>query len=248
MNIALIGYGNMGQEIERLIQSSTNHKIVSVSYKNKKDKLDLKSIAKADVAIDFTSAEIVLENIKAVSGLGVDMVIGTTGWYDNLEAVKKIVEKSKIGFIYGQNFSIGANLFFQIVGFSTKLISKFPQYDVFGTETHHVGKKDSPSGTAKKLAGIIMQNNFQKKTLQTERLDRQIRADELHFTSTRGGHNFGEHTITFDSNADAIRLSHQAFGREGFAKGALMAAEFVKGKIGLFNFNDHFFSEGQVRK
>lgn len=243
MKIALLGFGNMGQELEKLIKESQEHEVVSINYKSKDDSLDVRGISKADVAIDFTASEIVLKNIEKVAKLGKNMVIGTTGWYDNLGEVKDMVKKSKIGLIYGQNFSVGANIFFKIVEYGSSLFSKFGNYDVFGFEIHHSGKKDSPSGTAKKLAEVLMKNFPKKNILQTGRLDRKVLAEELHFASARGGHNPGYHEIIFDSMADEIKLIHQARGRRGFAEGALMAAEFIKGKKGFYSF-DQLFVKG----
>lgn len=246
MKIALVGYGNMGKEIEKIVQETGNHAVVSISYKDRKAGLDKKGIAKADVAIDFTSPDIVLENTKELLRLGIPLVIGTTGWYKELSKVSELVKKHKGSLIYGQNFSIGANIFFKITGFASSLLNSYGGYDVFGIETHHTRKKDSPSGTARKLADVILQNFPKKSTLQTEKLDRQIRSDELHFASVRGGRNFGRHEIVFDSNADEIRLTHQAWGRRGFAEGAIMAAEFIKDKKGIYDFSLLFSKE--VRK
>lgn len=240
MKIALIGYGKMGQEIETLIKESGFHEIISVSYRVPSDKLDKEGIAKADVVIDFTAPEIILETIKEISGMGKNMVIGTTGWYDRIDEVKQIVKKADTGLIYGQNFSVGANIFFQVVGFASRLASRFGSYDVAGFEIHHTGKKDSPSGTAKKLANVIMENFSSKKRLETGRLDRQIEKDELHFASIRAGRNVGHHEIIFDSNADEIKLSHTAHGRRGFAEGAVLAAEFINGKKGFHSFDEVF--------
>ncbi|MCL5969906.1 MAG: 4-hydroxy-tetrahydrodipicolinate reductase [Patescibacteria group bacterium] len=240
MKIALIGYGNMGQEVENVIKAVGKHKIVSISYKNISDPLDKNGIKKADVAIDFTAPDVILKNIKEVSKLGVNMVIGTTGWYEKLKDVEKIVIQSKTGLIYGQNFSIGANIFFKIVAYGSTLFNKFGNYDVYGMEIHHKGKKDSPSGTAKKLADVIMKNFTKKNILQTARLDRKIEPNEFHFASVRGGVNPGFHQIIFDSLADEIRLEHIAHGRRGFAEGAIMAAEFIKGKKGVFSFDELF--------
>lgn len=242
MKIALIGYGNMGQEIEKLIHDNPNYEIVSVSFDGKK-KLDIKGIRKADVAIDFTAPGIVMENIAAVSKLGINMVIGTTGWYGQINKVNKIIRKNNIGLIYGQNFSVGANIFFKIVESASLLLDKYDQYDISGIEVHHRGKKDSPSGTAKKLSEIILHNITRKKRLQTGRLDRQIVDDELHFASVRTGINPGKHSIIFDSLADEIILTHQAHGRRGFAEGAILAAEFIKNKKGLYRFDELFAKE-----
>ncbi len=240
MKIALIGYGNMGQEIDRLVQEEKKHSVVSVSYKIQKEPLDINGIKKADVAIDFTAPDIVIQNIQKVSSLGIPIVIGTTGWYDKLSDVEKIVKKAKIGLIFGKNFSVGANIFFQVVGFASKLFFQYKSYDVAGFEMHHTGKKDSPSGTAKKIAAVIMENFPKKKTLETGRLDRQIREDELHFASVRAGRNFGYHEVIFDSPADEVKLSHTAHGRRGFAQGAVLAAKYIQNKKGVFSFEELF--------
>ncbi len=240
MKIALIGYGNMGQELERVIQEEKKHEITSVSFRTKNEALDIKGIKQADVAIDFTSAEIILASIEKVASLGVPMVIGTTGWYDKLSDVEKIVKKSNTGLIYGKNFSLGANIFFQVVGFAAKLFSLYGKYDVAGFEMHHTGKKDSPSGTAKKLAAIIMENFPKKKKLETGRLDRQIREDELHFASIRAGRNAGHHEVMFDSVSDEVKLVHSAHNRHGFAEGALLAASYIIDKKGMFAFEELF--------
>lgn len=245
MKIALIGYGNMGQEIERLVQEEGVDKIVSISYKTKKEQLDITGIKKADVAIDFTTSDIVISNIQKVSSIGIPLVVGTTGWYDKLSDVEEIIKKAKTGLIYGKNFSVGANIFFQVVGFSSKMFSKYQGYDVAGFEMHHVGKKDSPSGTAKKLGAVIMENFPKKKAFETGRLDRQIREDELHFASIRAGRNFGHHEVIFDSIADEVKLSHTAHGRRGFGIGAVLAASYIIDKKGIFAFED-LFAKGEL--
>lgn len=240
IKIALIGFGKMGQEVDRLCRESENFEVVSISFKNINESLDVKGIARADIAIDFTSRDVVIKNIEQVAKLGKNLVIGTTGWYENLEAVKKLADKYKIGLVYSPNFSIGANVFFKMVSFSSKLFSKFPDYDVYGLEIHHGGKKDSPSGTALKIADEIMENFPSKKSVLVEKSDKQIDPSELHFASIRGGRNPGFHQVVFDSSADGITLSHQAYNRTGFAKGALLAAKFIKNKKGVHFFEDLF--------
>ena len=217
IKIALIGFGKMGGEIDALCKESEVFEVVSISYKNINDELDFEGIAKADIAIDFTSKDVVLKNIEAVAKLGKNLVVGTTGWYNNLDEVKKLVAKYKIGLIYSSNFSLGANIFFKIIEFSAKLFNKFPEYDIYGLEIHHKAKLDSPSGTALKIASKI---------------------NGLNFTSVRAGRNPGFHEVVFDSQADGITLSHQAYNRAGFAKGALVAAEFIKNKKGTHTFED----------
>jgi 4-hydroxy-tetrahydrodipicolinate reductase len=238
IKIALIGFGKMGKEIDALCKDSDVFEVVSISFKNIDDVLDVEGIAKADIAIDFTSKDIVLKNIEQVAKLGKNLVIGTTGWYSEIETVKKIVDKYQIGLIYGANFSVGANIFFKMVASASNLFAKFPEYDVYGFEIHHKGKTDSPSGTALKIAGKILENFPEKKSIQVEKLNRQVDPSELHFASVRGGRNPGFHEVVFDSNADGITLSHQAYGRVGFAKGSLLAAEFIKNKKGFYSFEE----------
>lgn len=240
MKIALIGYGNMGKEIESIVAEDGKHTIVSISCKTENESLDREGLEKADMAIEFTSPDVVIQNVTTVLQMKIPVVIGTSGWYEQLPLIEKIVQETKTGCIYGQNFSIGANIFFDIIQYATRLVGQFDGYDVFGVETHHTGKKDSPSGTARKLSDIILKNYPSKKVLQTETLNRQIRKDELHFASVRGGRNSGRHEIAFDSEADEIRLVHQAWGRRGFAEGALRAAEFIKNKKGVYNFSEIF--------
>ncbi len=219
VKIALIGFGKMGQEIHALCKESEDFEVVSISYKNKEDGLDKRGIAEADLAIDFTSKDVVIKNIEEIAKLGKNLVVGTTGWYDDKETVKKLVYKYKIGLVYAPNFSIGANIFFKMVDFSSKLFAKFSDYDVYGLEIHHKAKLDSPSGTALKIVDKIK---------------------GLNFTSIRAGRNPGFHEVVFDSNADGITLSHQAYNRTGFGKGALLAAEFIKNKKGMYSFEDIF--------
>jgi len=239
MKIALIGHGNTGSQIEKVILEGGAHQIVSVSTKSTGG-LDIEGIKNADVVIDFSSPEIAIENIKTVSSLGKNIVMGTTGWYERLEEVRQIVDEAGIGLIYGQNFGIGANIFFKLVSYAAKLASKFGDFDVYGLEVHHTGKKDSPSGTALKISEQILENFPSKTTVQTEKLDRKIEKDELHFGSVRGGRNPGMHQVVFDSEADSITLTDQAHSRKGFAQGAVLAAEFIVGKKGMHSFDELF--------
>ena len=217
IKIALVGYGKMGKEIHDLCLQSKIFEVVSISFKNIDDQLDIEGIKKADIAIDFTSKDVVVKNIEEIAKLGKNMVVGTTGWSDRLDEVKKIVSKNKIGLMHASNFSIGANVFFKVAEFSAKLFSKFPEYDIYGLEIHHKAKLDSPSGTALKIASKVR---------------------GLNFTSIRAGRNPGFHEVVFDSNADGVSLSHQAYNRTGFAKGALVAAEFIRNKKGIHTFED----------
>ena len=170
------------------------------------------------------------------------MIMGTTGWENKFDEVKKIINNANVGFIYGSNFSVGMNLFFQINKFTAKLMNKIDDYDIFGYEIHHKKKKDSPSGTAKEITKILLDNIERKKIAQYEKLDREIAPDEIHFSSIRGGEINGTHFVSYDSEADSIELKHIAKSRKGFALGAIMAAEYqVENQIkGIINFKDIF--------
>jgi 4-hydroxy-tetrahydrodipicolinate reductase len=240
MKIALVGFGKMGQEIERVIRDKGEHEVVSVSFRKESEPLDLERIKKADVAIDFTAPDVILNNIEKISSIGVNMVVGTTGWYDHLKKVEELVKKSGTGIIYAQNFAVGTNIFFKLVEQASKLASSLGNYDVYGLDIHHKDKIDSPSGTALKTAQIIMNNFPNKKRLQTEKLDRKIESDELHFASIRGGSNPGMHEAVFDSEGDTLTISVQNHSRRGYAEGAVLAAEFINSKKGIYNFSDIF--------
>jgi len=244
MNIGLLGHGNMGTEIERLVRAAGTHTVSIIGIKEPEGTIDTAGLKNADTVIDFTSPEIVLNNIRTVAKAGKNIVVGTTGWQEHIAEVEEIVRESGVGLIYGQNFSIGANIFFRAVAHATKLFSAFKEYDVCGLEIHHAGKKDSPSGTALRTAQEILRNSKVKTTLQAGKLDRKIRPEELHFASVRGGVNPGFHEVIFDSNADAVTISHSAHNRQGFAQGAILAAEFIKGKKGLYTFDDVMKAHG----
>jgi 4-hydroxy-tetrahydrodipicolinate reductase len=238
MKIALIGYGNMGQEIEEVVESGNKHQITSISSESKG--WDETGVKNADIVIDFSAPEVALENIQKVLALGKNMVVGTSGWYDKVAEVEDLVNKAGTGLIYGQNFAIGTNIFFKLVEQASKLFSKYGNYDVYGVEAHHSGKKDSPSGTAFKIAEVIMENFPSKTKLETGRLDRKVGPEELHFASIRGGRNPGMHEVIFDSQADSITLAVQNHSRRGYAEGAVMAAEYILGKQGVYSFDKLF--------
>ncbi|MBI2176144.1 4-hydroxy-tetrahydrodipicolinate reductase [Candidatus Woesearchaeota archaeon] len=243
MKIALIGYGKMGREVER-VAKLRGHTVCAIIDKSEpaatyKEVDGSGSCFKdADVVIDFTMPAAALTNISRVTAAGKNMVVGTTGWYDSITDAKQLVGQSGIGFIYSSNFSVGVNVFYRIVEAAARLVNKVPEYDVFGYELHHSQKLDSPSGTAKSIAEILLKNIGRKKQAQYEKLERRINPDEVHFASIRGGSIPGTHVVGFDSEADTIELKHTARSRAGFALGAVMAAEWLKGKKGFFTMND----------
>ncbi len=241
MRISILGYGRMGHEIERLAKSR-NIEVASIIDRSNPDatskKITEEVLEKADVVVDFTHPDTVLENIKLVSSLGKNLVVGTTGWYQSLDEAKDAVRKNNAGLIYSPNFSIGVNLFFRIVEESSRLFDKVEDYDVFVYEGHHNQKADSPSGTAKAIADVIVKNIKRKNRIVTGSLDRKILSEELHVTSFRAGYTPGTHVVGFDSEADTIELKHTARSRTGFALGALLAAEWINGKRGFYTMDD----------
>jgi 4-hydroxy-tetrahydrodipicolinate reductase len=176
-----------------------------------------------EACIDFTTPDVVLENIRRVAALGVNLVVGTTGWYDRLDEVRKAVQDSGVGMVYAANFSIGVQLFYQLARAAAETFRGFPAYEAYIVEAHHRAKKDAPSGTALELKR------------QVEPL---FEAREIPITSVRAGYIPGTHELGFDSEGDTVILRHAARGRQGFAEGALHAARWVVGKQGLFTFAD----------
>lgn len=231
--IAIVGYGKMGKEIEHLALNE-NFIITDIFDINKQ--LDINKQYDFDVAIEFTSPETVIENIEKLANLKKNIVVGTTGWYDKLELVERITNQNQIGLVWGSNFSIGMNLFFKLIEYSSKLFNKFEQYDPFLYEIHHNKKKDSPSGTAVTLSEILLNHIDRKDTVNTTNID--IKPNELSVTSSRGGSVPGTHTITFDSLADSIELTHTARNRSGFAFGSLEAAKMIYNRKGFYNFQN----------
>ncbi|HLC61541.1 MAG TPA: dihydrodipicolinate reductase C-terminal domain-containing protein [Candidatus Nanoarchaeia archaeon] len=227
MNIAIIGYGKMGKEIERIAKARgiTIASIIDPNDKNANFReINEKSMANVDVCVDFTRPDAVIDNLIKISKFKKNIVIGTTGWNDKLDEAKKIVKQNNVGLIYASNFSIGVNIFFRVIENAAKMMDKIKDYDVFGYEIHHSKKLDSPSGTAKTIEKILASNIK--------------RIDKVNFASVRAGSIPGTHVVGFDSSADTIELKHTARNREGFALGAVMAAEWIQNKKGFYNIDN----------
>lgn len=241
MNIAIIGYGKMGHEIEKAAKAKGIN-IKSIIDPNSSDaackEINEESMHDVDVCIDFTTPAAVVDNIKKISKFKKNIVVGTTGWYDSVNEAKDVVKKGDIGLICSPNFSIGVNIFFKIVENAAEIVNKIGDYDVFGYELHHNKKIDSPSGTAKTLGEILIKNIKRKNSLLFDKIDRKIEPNELHFASVRAGFIPGTHVVGFDSSADTIELKHAARSREGFALGAVMAAQWINGKKGFYTIDD----------
>lgn len=242
MKIGLIGFGKMGREVQKMAQSR-NHQVICiidpVDAQATSREITAESLQGVDVCIDFSSPKSARDNVALVSTFGKGIVMGTTGWYDQLEQMRKEIIEKKGKMVYASNFSIGVNVFFRIVEESANMMSRFPAYDVGGFEMHHNQKADSPSGTAKTLAEILKKNTPSKKSIVYDLGNRKIGADELHFSSVRVGATPGTHHVFFDSGADTIQLIHTARNREGFALGAVMAAEWLEKKnAGFYTVSD----------
>jgi 4-hydroxy-tetrahydrodipicolinate reductase len=233
MKIGILGYGRMGKEVEK--QALERGHVISL-IKDIDDPLaPSDNIHETKVIIDFTLREAVAQNLAAAAKLGVPIVEGTTGWNDQLEELSRL---KGLTMIHSPNFSIGVYQFIKLAEYAAKLFGPVEDYDCYLHEWHHRGKADSPSGTAKKIAAVLIENIPHKKEALFRTSDQKIDPGLLHVTSTRTGRIPGTHRIGFDSAYDSITLEHAAHGQEGFAFGAVLAAEWIVGKSGLFTMDD----------
>jgi 4-hydroxy-tetrahydrodipicolinate reductase len=233
MRIALIGFGRMGQEIDAIAKAQ-GETIACVF--NSRQPVRAESLSDVDVCIEFSTPAAAAANIEAAVAAKKDIVVGTTGWHEHLPALTERVRES--GLLYSSNFSLGMNIFQRIVARSAELMQNAPEYDPFIHEVHHRQKVDSPSGTAIKLADILLEKIDRKTRIQAETASSKIAADALHVSSTRAGFVTGTHTVAFDSEADLIELRHVAKNRRGFALGALVAARWLRGRKGIYTMDD----------
>lgn len=243
MKIALIGYGKMGQVIHTLC---TDHEVVIIDPNSPDanfNEINAESLEGVDVAIDFTHPDVIMDNIKNITENGTNLVVGTTGWYDKMDEVKEMVTQNNVGFLWASNFSISVHMFWRILEKAAQEFAAHPDYDVFGHEFHHNQKADSPSGTAKSTAEIVLENSPTKTEISYETSHEKINPSTLHFSSTRGGKIPGTHSIFFDSDADQVEITHTARNREGFALGSVKCAEWLKGKTGFFTIEDYLNSK-----
>lgn len=224
----------MGKIIER-IALERGHEIVSVIDIDNREDFQSEAFRSADVAIEFTTPHIALQNYDEAFRAGVAVVSGTTGWTEHLEEVKNNVEKNNHTLFWSSNFSLGVNIFITLNSYLAKMMNQFPDYNVEMTEIHHTQKLDAPSGTAITLAEGIL-GNLDRKTVWVK--DTENNSDELAIKSIREGQVPGIHTIRYESAVDSIEITHDAKSREGFALGAVVAAEFTKGKKGFLGMGD----------
>ncbi len=241
MEMAIIGYGRMGREIERLA-SERGHRVRSiidpVAQGAAFREITPESLAGVEVAVEFTSPDAALANIQRVAQSGVNMVVGTTGWYADIGRARTLVEEAQTGLIYAPNFAIGAGAFYEIVKFAAQVFDNLEDYDAYCHETHHCGKADSPSGTARRIGELLVEKISRKEAPVYESLNRRREPGELHVSSTRGGWVPGTHEVVFDSEFDSVELVHRARSRGGLAAGALRAAEWIVGRKGFYEFSD----------
>ncbi len=243
MKIVLLGYGKMGQLIERFALKR-GHEVVLIVDEQNRESIELEDIEDADVAIDFSTPHAALDNISLCFEANLPIVVGTTGWYENLEEVKQITLSSDQSLLYGSNFSIGVNVFFHINKMLAKAINPYKQYDVQVEEIHHIHKLDAPSGTAITIAegilGEVDQKNSWVNSVEGSGEEVIAKPDELLIESLRIEEVPGTHTVLYSSEVDQIEFKHTAHSREGFALGAVIAAEWLQGKKGFFQVTEMF--------
>lgn len=233
MNIALFGYGKMGKEIEA-VAIKRNHNIVLKINKANVESITAADLKKADVIIEFSTPHSVLENIKKCINAQVPVVVGTTGWYDNFSDIKKLCSEKNGTLFHATNFSLGVNLFFKVNTYLAELMNKYNNYEVSMEEIHHIHKLDKPSGTAITLAEQIIDKIDKKKKWSIE----ESNAETLFIHDVREGEVPGTHIIKYQSEVDDIEIMHKAHNRKGFALGAVIAAEFLNGKKGIYTMSD----------
>ncbi|MDQ6472188.1 4-hydroxy-tetrahydrodipicolinate reductase [Flavobacterium sp. LHD-80] len=228
MKIALLGYGKMGKVIERIALERC-HEIVL-----KKDEFNTyEGLSTADVAIDFSVPTAAVDNISNCFHANVPVVSGTTGWLEHYDEMIALCNEKKGGFISSSNFSLGVNIFFELNEYLAKIMAQFDSYKVSMEEIHHIHKLDAPSGTAISLAkGVIENSNYSEWTLD------EAKNNEIHIEAKRIGEVPGTHTVNYDSAIDSIEIKHTAHNREGFALGAVIAAEWLAGKTGIYTMKD----------
>lgn len=230
MNVLIVGYGRMGREVEAILQArghQVSARIDKTPGVGDATEISSEILRSSQAVIEFSLPEGVVDHVRTYAAAGLPAVIGTTGWDEQKAQAKVVVEGYQAALIHGTNFSLGAQMFFQLVEKAAAMIADLPEYDIMVTEWHHKLKKDSPSGTALTTADRILRNLPRKTEVNTGRIDRAIRDSELHVASVRGGSIPGIHQVLLDSAADTLEVKHTARNRSGFALGAVLAAEWL---------------------
>jgi len=242
LRMALVGYGKMGKILET-VSEARGHEIITRIDPNEPgavQNIDVGILTNVDVCLEFTEPSSVVDNIRRLVECDIPVVTGTTGWYHQLEEVKAFVKKKNGAVLYSSNFSPGIHIFQRIIEEAASVVNRFEQYDVSIHEMHHRHKKDAPSGTANNIAQIILERMERKTSIIEGNCKGIIPDNALQVSSSRCGEIRGVHTVTIDSSADTITLTHSARNREGFALGAVMAAEWLYSKHGFFTMEDVF--------
>lgn len=245
MKIALLGYGKMGKIIEKIAIDRKHEIVLKIDYDNLHD-LTAENLQKADVAIEFSTPSSVLNNIDACIEAGLPIVVGTTGWYDHIPQLQQKCEQLGGSVMYASNYSVGVNIFFKVNQFLAKLMNNYPYYDVQVEEIHHTQKLDSPSGTAITIAEGILdnidtKNEWTNVLVADNAAEAEIaKPEQLLIESHRIESVPGTHTVIYDSEIDTIEFKHTAHNRNGFALGAVLAAEWMQDKKGFYTVHDMF--------
>jgi len=230
MNVLIVGYGRMGHEVEAILRArghGVSARIDKTPGVGDATQISSEILRSSQVAIEFSLPEGVVDHVRTYAATGLPAVVGTTGWDEHKAEAKTIVEGYQAALVHGSNFSLGAHMFFQLVARAAAMIVDLPEYDIMVTEWHHKLKKDSPSGTALTTAEHILHNLPRKTEINTGRIDRAIRDNELHVASVRGGAVPGIHQVLLDSAADSLEIKHTVRNRSGLALGAVLAAEWI---------------------
>lgn len=229
MKIAIVGYGKMGRLIDQLAPEYDGEVVLRLDEYNNADGSGItrEGFTGVDVAIEFSTPHTVVANVERLAAAGVNTVVGTTGWAEDYDKVRSVVESAGTGLVWSPNFSVGVNVFFRIVQQAAELLREEKEYGAWAWEIHHDTKKDAPSGTLLKLVEQMKTSGYSR---------------PIDVSSNRAGRHPGTHEIGFDSAADTITLRHAARSREGFARGALKAAKWVCGKRGIFEFSETLFA------
>lgn len=248
MKIALFGYGRMGREIERLAVEA-RHEIAlrydpSGGSNDCRQSITSDDLSEVDVCIDFTHADAVLSNIALACDAKKPIVIGTTAWTDEIPEATRLIEAAGTGMIHAPNFAIGVQTMFRVVAECAAILNSATDFDVSVFEAHHRLKADSPSGTAKALANIVLDNVDAKTSIVNDAPQRALNNSELHVVSQRLGAIPGSHAVTFDLGEEVLEINHTSRGRGVFATGAVAAAEWIVGKTGVYEFSGMLFGDG----
>jgi len=235
VKITLVGYGRMGHAIEAIALERGHEISARVDLD---DEPDYEGRTAGDVAIEFTHAEAVVENVRRIAAAGMDLVVGTTGWYGRLDEVRATVERAGTGLVYAPNFSVGVHVLFRVAAHLGRLVGRLDEYDVHVQEAHHRHKVDHPSGTARYLAELLVDSIGGKERWAEGPPEGAADPGTLWVSTIRAGEVPGTHVVAAEGPDDRIELRHEARGRAGFARGAVAAAEWIRGRSGVFTVND----------